>query len=89
MIRLPVKQYGWGLRKMEETCGPAFLGAMETAIPYMSEIAPIMEGVWGGVECWGGVLGGQGGHRDKVEGDAPVGVQRGNRVERSVVRHVC
>jgi hypothetical protein len=38
---------------MEETCGPAFLGALETAIPYMSEIGPIMEAVWGGVECWG------------------------------------
>ena len=38
---------------MGDTCGPAFLGALETAIPYMSEIAPIMEGVWGGVECWG------------------------------------
>jgi hypothetical protein len=34
-----------------DTCGPAFLGALETAIPYMSEIVPIMEGVWGGVEC--------------------------------------
>ena len=38
---------------MEETCGPAFLGALETAIPYMSDIAPLMEGVWGGAECWG------------------------------------
>ena len=25
VIRLPVKQYGWGIRKMEETCGPAFI----------------------------------------------------------------
>ena len=53
VVHLPVKQYGWGLRKMEETSGPTFLGALETAIPYMRDIAPIMEGVWGGAECWG------------------------------------
>ena len=56
VIRLPVKQYGWGLRKMEETCGPAFLGALETAIPYMAgrgNICPQLEQIWGGIDCWG------------------------------------
>jgi hypothetical protein len=53
VIRLPVNHYGLVLLKMEESCGPAFLGALETAIPYMSNIAPIMGEVWGGVECWG------------------------------------
>ena len=54
VLRLPVKQYGWGVRRLEETCGPAYLGALETALPYMDSIAPCMEGVWGGRECWGG-----------------------------------
>ena len=38
---------------MEEICGPAFIGALETAIPYMNEIAPMMNTVWGDGECWG------------------------------------
>ena len=33
LVRLPVKLYGWGLRSLQETCGPAYLGALETAIP--------------------------------------------------------
>ena len=32
---------------------PCFLGAMETDIPFMSDIAPMMVGLWGGGECWG------------------------------------
>ena len=56
LVRLPVKLYGWGLRSLKDTCGPAYLGAMETAIPFMaarSKICPQLSQVWGGEECWG------------------------------------
>ena len=56
LVRLPVKLYGWGLRSFKDICGPAYLGAMETAIPYMaarSKICPQLAQVWGGEECWG------------------------------------
>ena len=52
-VRLPVKLYGWGFRSLEETCIPAYLGTLETAIPRMNTISPILEGTWGGAECWG------------------------------------
>ena len=52
-IRLPVKLYGWGFRSLKETCAPAYLGTLETSIPRMGDISPIMTGTWGGVECWG------------------------------------
>ena len=48
--------YGWGLRSLEETCGLAYLGALETAIPFMAardKICPHMAPVWGGEDCWG------------------------------------
>ena len=35
-VRLPVQLHGWGFRSMEENCGPAFLGTLETAIPFMT-----------------------------------------------------
>ena len=38
---------------MEETCAPAYLGTLETAIPRMQTISPILERTWGGSECWG------------------------------------
>ena len=38
---------------MEETCAPAYLGTLETAIPRMQTISPILERTWGGNECWG------------------------------------
>ena len=53
-VRLPIKLYGWGHRRLEETCIPVYLGTLETAIPHMIEISPIMAPSWGGVECWGG-----------------------------------
>ena len=55
-MRLPVRLHGWGLRSLAETCGPAYLGALETAIPYMAardKLCPAMEMEWGGEECWG------------------------------------
>ena len=50
-IRLPVRLYGWGVRSLEETCKPAFLGTLETSLPRIGEISPIMSATWGGPEC--------------------------------------
>ena len=55
-VRLPVRLYGWGLRSLADTCGPAFLGTLETAVPYMAgvgQICPMLEEIFGGEECWG------------------------------------
>ena len=55
-VRLPVRLHGWGLRSLEHSCGPAYLGALETAIPYMAgldRVCPMMADVWGGEDCWG------------------------------------
>jgi hypothetical protein len=56
LVRLPVKLYVWGQRSLKDTCGPAYMGAMETAIPSMaarSKICPQLSQVWGWEECWG------------------------------------
>ena len=53
---MPIRLHGWGVRSLRETCGPAYLGALETAIPFMTakdNLCPMMEAVWGGEECWG------------------------------------
>ena len=52
-VRLPVKLHGWGLRSLEETCSPAYLATLETSIPRMGSISPVMSATWGGDECWG------------------------------------
>lgn len=55
-VRLPARLYGWGICSLEGTCGPAYLGALETAIPYMAgrgKVCPQMAGVWGVEESWG------------------------------------
>ena len=56
IVRLPVKLHGWGLRSLRETCGPAYLGALETAIPFMAardRLCTLKEADWGGEGCWG------------------------------------
>ena len=55
LVRLPVKLYGWGLRSLQDTCGPAYIGALETSIPFMykDKICVEMEQMWGGSGCWG------------------------------------
>ena len=30
VVRLPIKLYDWGLRSLQETCGPAYLGALDS-----------------------------------------------------------
>ena len=55
-MRLPIRFHGWGLRSLAETCGLVYLGALETAIPYMAardKLCPAREVEWGGDECWG------------------------------------
>ena len=55
-IRLPARTYGWGFRSLQDTCGPAYIGTLETAIPFMAglgKICPQLEEVWGGEDCWG------------------------------------
>ena len=55
-VRLPVRLHGWGFRSLEENCGPAFLGTLETAIPFMTGrdgVCPALGELWGGAECWG------------------------------------
>ena len=52
VMRLLVRLHGWGFRSRAKTCGPAYLGALETAIPYMAAIdkmCPVREEEWGGV----------------------------------------
>ena len=56
VVRLPVRLYGWGLSSRKDSCGPAYLGTLETAVPYMagmSNICPPLAQSWGGQECWG------------------------------------
>ena len=56
VVRHPVRLGGFGLRSLEETAGPAFLGALEQAIPALSGergICTMLEGVFGGDYCFG------------------------------------
>ena len=55
-LRLPARLHGWGFRSLEDSCGPAYLATLETAIPFMSGtngICPQLSNLWGGDECWG------------------------------------
>ena len=56
VVRLPATKYGWGLRSLAETCGYAYLGMLETTVPFMSGeqgVCPALAVLWGGQECWG------------------------------------
>ena len=57
VVRQPVRLYGWGLRSLEDLCGPAYIGTLETALPFMagreSQLCPQLADLWGGKECWG------------------------------------
>ena len=48
-VRLPIRLRGWGFRSLQELCGPAYLATLETSIPRIGEISPIMSATWG----WG------------------------------------
>ena len=55
-VRLPARLYGWGLRSLEDTCAPAYIGTLETAIPFMAgrgNVCPQLAESFGGEECWG------------------------------------
>ena len=56
VVRLPVRLHGCGFKCLAESCGPAYLGALETTVPYMAvrdKLCPGRELEWGGEECWG------------------------------------
>ena len=56
VVRLAIRFHGWGFRSLAETCGPAYLEATETALPFMAardRLCPDREEQWGGEECWG------------------------------------
>ena len=50
VVRLPVRLYGWGLHSLADSCGPAYLGMLETALPYMGAGGhlPLLAESWGG-----------------------------------------
>ena len=52
VVRHPIKMGGLGFRSVAETSGAAFLGALEQAAPYMASVETL-QGVVGGLECWG------------------------------------
>ena len=55
-LRLPSRLYGWGLRSLDDTCGAACIGTLETALPYMAvlgQVCPQLAQSWGGDDCWG------------------------------------
>ena len=55
-VRLPARLHGWGFRSLADSCGPAYLATLETAIPFMTGekgICPQLSNKWGGAECWG------------------------------------
>ena len=82
LIRLPVKLYGWGLRSLKDCCGPAYIGALETALPFMAAgdmLCPQMENLWGGEECWGRGAEGEGRWRVALQS----GSQEGRELERA------
>ena len=56
VVRQPVRLGGFGFRSLEDTAGPAFLGALEQSIPsFFGEggICPQVSGVLGGEESYG------------------------------------
>ena len=56
MVRQPVRLGGFGFRSLEDTAGPAFLGALEQSIPSFTGeagICPQVSAVVGGEECFG------------------------------------
>ena len=75
VVRLPVRQGGWGLRSLEETSLAAFVGAVEQAVPAFSGpegICPQLSEYLGGEESFGQGVG--------VEGRWQVMQERGGRM---------
>ena len=56
VVRQPCKLGGFGLPALEDTAGPAFLGALEQSVPFFfgeDGICPQLSGVLGGAESFG------------------------------------
>ena len=41
VVRLPARLHGWGLRSLESNCGSAYLGTLETSIPFMAGLGKV------------------------------------------------
>ena len=52
VVRQPARLHGWGLRSLREVCGPAWLGTLETAVPFMAGMGKVCPQLAGGEECW-------------------------------------
>ena len=52
VLRQPVKLHGAGFRSLEESCYPAYIGALEQAAPFMASMTALQH-VVGGEEAWG------------------------------------
>ena len=66
---------------MEQSCGPAYLGPLEAAIPYMAakgKVCPQLAEMWGGEECWGQ----DGQTEDRWRGILNSGCRDGNEIKR-------
>ena len=56
VVRQPVRLGGFGLRSQRDTVGPAFIGALEQAVPFFcgeNGICPQLADSLGGEECFG------------------------------------
>ena len=56
VVRQPVRLGGFGLRSLKDTSGPAFIGAIEQAVPFFCGergICPQLADQMGGEECFG------------------------------------
>ena len=52
VLRQPIQLHGAGFRSHEESCYPAFVGALEQAAPYLAKL-PGLDEIFGGEGAWG------------------------------------
>ena len=52
VARQPIRLHGAGIRSHEDSCYPAFIGALEQAAGFMSKL-PVLEDLLGGEQSWG------------------------------------
>ena len=53
VVKQPVKHHGIGFRSLEDTCFPAFIGALEQAAPYMARV-DLLEVIGRNKKLWKG-----------------------------------
>ena len=78
VARQPVKLGGMGLRSFEELCQPAYLGAMEQALPRLhTGFCKVLEDVVGGDDAFGEAASGDGRWRTLLASGSRVGEEFG------------